>query len=112
MLQIIIEGVAYVVQAEAPTVIYNMPRIPRPVGYWLHELFMFLKAETRTDLQSDHSFSPLKKPPKLFVADGLSRVSQLNQHTLRLIIPNWAILRVVSPPPTLPVVDFRPVGKL
>jgi hypothetical protein len=41
MLQIIIEAVAYVVQAEALTVIHNVPCAPRPVGYWLHELFMF-----------------------------------------------------------------------
>jgi hypothetical protein len=41
MLQIMVEAVAYVVQAEAPTVIYNVPRVPWPVGYWLHELFTF-----------------------------------------------------------------------
>jgi hypothetical protein len=41
MLQIIIEAVTYVVQAEAPTVIYNVSRVPRPVGHRLHELFAF-----------------------------------------------------------------------
>jgi hypothetical protein len=50
MLQIIIEAVAYVVQAEAPSVIYYVSRIPRPVGYWLHELLISGKAETKTDL--------------------------------------------------------------
>jgi hypothetical protein len=28
---------------------------------------------------------------------------------LRLIVSDYAILRVASPPPTLPVMDFRPV---
>jgi len=41
MLQIIVEAVLFVVQDKAPTVIYHTPRVPRPVGYWLHELFMF-----------------------------------------------------------------------
>jgi len=50
MLQIIIEAVTYVVQAEAPTVIYNVPRVPWPVGYWLHKLLISGKAETWTDL--------------------------------------------------------------
>jgi hypothetical protein len=52
-----------------------------------------------------------KKTPKLFVADGLT-CPQLDQHMLRLIVSDYAILRVASPPPTLSVVDFRPVGKL
>jgi hypothetical protein len=41
MLQIIIEAVAYVVDDKSFSVIYYMPRIPWPVGYWLHELFTF-----------------------------------------------------------------------
>jgi hypothetical protein len=45
------------------------------------------------------------------IADSLP-CAQLNQHMLRLVISNYAILRVTSPPPTLLVVDFRPVGKL
>jgi hypothetical protein len=44
-----------------------------------------------------------------FFADGLSCASQLDQHALRLIVSDYAILRVASPPPTLPVVDLRPV---
>jgi hypothetical protein len=41
MLQIIVEAILFVVQAEAPTVIYNVSRVPRPVGHRLHELFAF-----------------------------------------------------------------------
>jgi hypothetical protein len=52
-----------------------------------------------------------KKTPKLFVADGLT-CPQLDQHMLWLIASDYAIVRVASPPPTLSVVDFRPVGKL
>jgi hypothetical protein len=60
MLQIIVEAVAYVVDDKSFSVIHNVPRIPRPVGYWLHELLISGKAETWTDLQSDHS-GPLLK---------------------------------------------------
>jgi hypothetical protein len=41
MLQIIIEAVAYVVDDKSFFVIHNVPRVPRPVGHRLHELFMF-----------------------------------------------------------------------
>jgi hypothetical protein len=61
MLQIIIEAVAYVVDDKSFSVVYYVPRIPRPVGYWLHEFLISGKAETRTDLQSDHSVHLLKR---------------------------------------------------
>jgi hypothetical protein len=41
MLQIIVEAVAYVVDDKAFSVVHNVPRVPRPVGYWLHELVVF-----------------------------------------------------------------------
>jgi hypothetical protein len=50
MLQIIVEAVAYVVDDKSFSVIYYVPRIPWPVGYWLHELLISGKAETKTDL--------------------------------------------------------------
>jgi hypothetical protein len=46
------------------------------------------------------------------IADSLP-CAQLNQHILRLVISNYAIFRVASPPPpALSVVGLRPVGKL
>jgi hypothetical protein len=49
MLQKIVEAVTYVVDDKSFSVVYYVPRVPWPVGYWLHELFISGKAETWTD---------------------------------------------------------------
>jgi len=44
--KIIVEAVTYVVDDKSFSVIQNLLRVPWPVSYHLHELFMFRKAET------------------------------------------------------------------
>jgi len=41
MPQIVIKAVLFVVDDKSFSVIHNVPRVPRPVGHRLHELFMF-----------------------------------------------------------------------
>jgi hypothetical protein len=41
MLQIIVEAVTYVVDDKSFSVVYYVPCIPWPVGYWLYELLTF-----------------------------------------------------------------------
>jgi hypothetical protein len=41
MLQIIVEAILFVVDDKSFSVVYYVPRIPWPIGYWRHELFTF-----------------------------------------------------------------------
>jgi hypothetical protein len=41
MLQIIVEAILFVVDDKSFSVVHNVPRIPWPVGYWLHKLVVF-----------------------------------------------------------------------